>query len=337
MTTRTCEVPSSSSWMTVPCVPQILLSRSFHLRSGCPSIAGRSTSREEMTTFLPLSSTSVRTHVGSQATILNGGKKRTFEVPSDTSSPKTRPRFPQTSVKRSFHFSAALASMAARSSSTGPTKTFRRGHRLYMPCAWASAMSRGSPSSMASNCSCGISWLGGSSPACCSNHCLNQATRSALPEANSAGGPLPKTESSAWLPTGSSFCAASYRNSTACSSVSPTCSAMAAYAFRKPACLGASKGPGMSSLSSPPASPPPSATIIQDKLSFEPLCKAFLQTDTAAAAKSGVSPLAFKSFAARRTTSLLGKSPSEMPSQTSMRKSVGSHLMVVNSGAADTG
>mmetsp|Transcript_20946 Transcript_20946/g.62470 ORF Transcript_20946/g.62470 Transcript_20946/m.62470 type:complete len:294 (-) Transcript_20946:76-957(-) len=81
----------------------------------------------------------------------------------------------------------------------------------------------------------------------------------------------------------------------------------------------------------------PRSTTMQERLSFEPAFRAFRQTAAAASPGSGQGPPLRRHSATRATTSRLGKSPSEIPSQTSITKSAESHSRLTISGTAETG
>mmetsp|Transcript_79755 Transcript_79755/g.247355 ORF Transcript_79755/g.247355 Transcript_79755/m.247355 type:complete len:332 (-) Transcript_79755:279-1274(-) len=184
--------------------------------------------------------------------------------------------------------------------------------------------------------------------------------RSSLPRANSDGGPSPKSLSSSskasllfqgavgsLAPPASAClrasCAAPNLSSTACARLNSACEAMASYALRKPACPGESKGPGTNSrllrvlceaASSSDRVSSPSSTTMQERLSLDPASRAFRQTAAAASPGSGQ---ARRRSATRDATSRFGKSPSEIPSHTSIKTSVGEQSRVQISGTADTG
>mmetsp|Transcript_117340 Transcript_117340/g.233887 ORF Transcript_117340/g.233887 Transcript_117340/m.233887 type:complete len:237 (-) Transcript_117340:460-1170(-) len=175
----------------------------------------------------------------------------------------------------------------------------------------------------------------------------NHSVRSALPTSKFSNGPLPKAANSVCSSDFSksslssllaiSCLAKSYRISTACGKEKSTRLAMAAYASRKLRFSGKLNGPGSSIFPVFGKSPGPNITIMHERLSLEPHFNASRHTEIAAAPGSGALPPSRSSRAARATTSRFGNSPSEMPSHTSIKKSVASHAMVNSSGAADTG
>mmetsp|Transcript_48787 Transcript_48787/g.116098 ORF Transcript_48787/g.116098 Transcript_48787/m.116098 type:complete len:250 (+) Transcript_48787:423-1172(+) len=247
--------------------------------------------------------------VGSHALKPRGGGNLTCAVPSDSSSLSTIPSQPQASARRSSHFNAECASTAGFSSSSLATLTDLIGssrsciRSLSKPKPDDSAISR----KRGLLCSISHSWSrvmpppSGSAPSpkpafsvlvlLLSSQLLNQSTRSVEPSCSSSGGPLPYcpissfssfAASDAGSATDSSDLQRLKRFSSACDSDRPACSAIAEYAFRNAGLSGASKGPGINSTCSPGTSPPPSRTIMQERLSFDPHLMASWQTAMAA-------------------------------------------------------
>mmetsp|Transcript_68446 Transcript_68446/g.173792 ORF Transcript_68446/g.173792 Transcript_68446/m.173792 type:complete len:332 (+) Transcript_68446:785-1780(+) len=281
------------------------------------------------------------------------------------SSCNTRPCWPQIAVKRSSHFSAAWFSTAGFSFSIGETWTLLIALGATTPCAWAMGSISGFLDRNRNNS--GRDMLArsrGGSTVWSSNQSWNHFVRSLLPAGNSIGGPLPNFASSsrsslsiASLSTDSPFSScvmlsvlvrawtrslrkSSYRFSTACTNEKPARSAMCSYALRNALCSGAENGPGINSCLAPATSPPLRSTIMQERLSMEPRSMARLQTAAATCPRSGAfsSAISLRSPSAINSiTSLFGKLPSEMPSQTRTTKSVGPAVVVVNSGSAETG
>mmetsp|Transcript_88300 Transcript_88300/g.248664 ORF Transcript_88300/g.248664 Transcript_88300/m.248664 type:complete len:238 (+) Transcript_88300:573-1286(+) len=124
----------------------------------------------------------------------------------------------------------------------------------------------------------------------------------------------------------------SYRISAAWAKVFPAFSAIAVHAVMK-FLSKTQSGPGVNSTSIDFTSPPCRSTTMHVTLSFDPASTALWQTATAAAPGSFVRA---KFSATSLTTSAFGKSPSDTPSQTRSKKSVGPHSKCPKSGFAVT-